>query len=231
VTTWRPGDAVVGLSEWLRTRVGTHAEFVVLDADALVPAPAGLPAAEASTLPVNALTAAQALDLAGLAAGQTLAVTGAAGAIGGLAVELARLRGIEVVALASPADRDFLTGRGARFVPRGDRPAAAVRAVAPDGVDGLLDTASLGAPALGAVRDGGVFVGVIPPAIPAAERDIRVTGVAHHYDAAMLGDLLDHAAAGRITARVAATFPLTEAVEAHTLAGKGGVRGRVVLLP
>ncbi|MBA3276386.1 MAG: alcohol dehydrogenase catalytic domain-containing protein [Chloroflexia bacterium] len=52
------GDAVVGLSDWLRTQVGTHAEYVVLDAGALAPAPAGVSPIEAATLPANGLAAA-----------------------------------------------------------------------------------------------------------------------------------------------------------------------------
>jgi NADPH:quinone reductase len=224
-------DSVVGLSGWLRSRVGTHAEFVVLPAADLAPAPPGMPPEAAATLPANALTAAYALDLLRLAEGQTLAITGAGGAVGGYALELARLRGISVIALASAQDEAFLTERGATFAARTEEPARALRAVAPNGVDGLLDTAVLGGQVLPAVADRGVYIGVIPPAEPVAERWIRVQTVDLQPDGARLRELAALAADGRLTPRVAQTFGFDDAAKAHALAQTPGVRGRVVLVP
>src|SRR2546429_2028541 len=133
VTGFAAGDAVVGLSDWFDTQIGAQAEYIVLGADALAPAPAGLSPVEASTLPLNALTAQQALDLLGLAEGQTLGVTGAAGAVGAFAVELAVRRGLRVYGIAGPQDEEFVRGPGARFVPRTDDPAGALRAAVPGG--------------------------------------------------------------------------------------------------
>ncbi|MFC6017626.1 NADP-dependent oxidoreductase [Plantactinospora solaniradicis] len=226
-----PGQPVVGLSDWLATRVGTHAEFVVLPATALAPAPARVTPQEAATLPANALTAVQALDLLGLARGQTLAITGAGGAVGGYAVELARLRGIRVLAIGSAPDERFLTSRDARYVPRSDDPAGALRAITPDGVDGLLDAAVLGTAVLGAVRDGGVFVSVIPPATPPAERGIRMEIVGLHSDGAQLRELVRLVERGHLTLRVADVLPFEQASEAHARFAKGGLRGRIVLVP
>ncbi|CAM5409026.1 Dehydrogenase OS=Streptomyces glaucescens OX=1907 GN=SGLAU_19275 PE=4 SV=1 [Streptomyces glaucescens] len=76
---WNVGDEVVALHYGPVKPLGTHAEYVVVDADAVAPAPAGVDAVHAATLPLNALTAVQALDLLGLEAGQSLLVTGAAG--------------------------------------------------------------------------------------------------------------------------------------------------------
>jgi NADPH:quinone reductase len=246
-----PGDPVVGMSDWLATNVGTQAEFVVLDAAALAPAPSGIALTAASTLPVNALTALAALDRLDLREGQTLAVTGAGGAVGGYAVELARHRGIRTVALGAEQDEGFLTGLGAEFVgvgpldrglrsaspadgptksgPRPDDPAAALRSVVPGGVDGLLDAAVVGAPALGAVRDGGVFVAVLPPAAPPAERGIRVETVGVRSDGARLRDLVRLVERGGLTLRVARTLPFAQAAQAHARFAEGGVRGRLVL--
>jgi NADPH2:quinone reductase len=231
VTGFELGDAVIGMSDWLTSHAGTHAEHVALDAAALAPAPTTVPAVEAATLPANALTAVQALDLLHLPAGGTLAVTGAGGAVGGYAVELARLRGLEVVGVGSEQDRAFVTRLGAAFVGRSDDPAAAVRGMVTEGVDGLLDTASLGAPALDAVRDGGGYVGVIRPAAPAAERDIRVVTVGVHSDGQTLRELAALVDDDRLTLRVADTFPFENAADAHTLLAHRGVRGRPVLLP
>jgi len=226
-----PGQPVLGLSDWLVTRVGTHAEFVVLPGSALAPPPAGTTPTEAATLPANALTAAQALDLLGLTEGQTLAVTGAGGAVGGYAVELARLRGLRVLAIGAAQDETFLTARDAIFVPRGDEPARAVRAVTPDGVDGLLDAAVLGAGVLGAVRDGGGYVGVVAPAAPPAERQVRVKVVGLRSDGGRLRELVRLVEQGRLTPRVADVLPFAQAAEAHARFARGGLRGRVVLVP
>jgi NADPH:quinone reductase-like Zn-dependent oxidoreductase len=224
------GEAVVGTSDWLRTHVGTHAEHVVLDAGALAPAPTSVPSVEAATLPVNALTAVQALDLLSLSPGDTLAVTGAGGAVGGYAVELARLRGLQVLGIGSEQDRTFLTKLGATFVLRSEDPAGAVRDIIADGVDGVLDTAALGPAALAAVRDGGAFLSVLRPATPTAQRGIRVDTVSVHSDGNALRDLVALVDDDRLTLRVADTFTLEESAQAHALLARHGVRGRPVLL-
>jgi NADPH:quinone reductase len=142
VTRFRPGEQVIGLRDLIDVPLGTFAEYVVLDAGAVAAAPDRLTPAEAATLPLNALTADQALDLLGLAPGRTLLVTGAAGALGGYAVELGARRGLRVVALAAPRDEAAVRGFGAHwFVPRSQEPAAAVRAVVPGGVDAVIDAA------------------------------------------------------------------------------------------
>lgn len=231
VAEFAVGDQVVGLCEWMWTRHGAQAEYVVVNADTLAPAPAGTELVAASTVPANALTAAQALDELDLAEGQTLAITGAAGAVGGYAVELARLRDIRVLAVASPQDEPFLVKRGAEFVPRDSDPAAAVRRVVPAGVDALLDAASLGSAALGAVRDGGRFASLIPPATPPAERGIQVHTPRLRADGTRLRVLVALVERGELTPRVAGVLPLDRVAEAHAEAAKGGVRGRFVLVP
>jgi NADPH:quinone reductase-like Zn-dependent oxidoreductase len=231
VDGFAPGDLVVGMSDWLATQAGTQAEFAVLNASALAPAPAGVPMTRASTIPVNALTALQALEALGLAEGQWLAVTGAGGAVGAYAVELATQRGIRVAALGDERDEAFVTGLGAQFVARSDVPAGALRAAVPAGADALLDAAALGDAAIGAVRDGGVFVPLIPPAAPVPERDIRVAPVGVHSDPAQLRQLVALAERGRLTTRVAGTMPFGRAAEAHAAMAAGGVRGRLVLVP
>ena len=80
---------------------GAYCESVVLAADSVVKIPAGATVVEASTLPMNGLTARQSLDQLGLRAGQTLAVTGAAGCYGGYVVQLAKAEGLRVIADAS----------------------------------------------------------------------------------------------------------------------------------
>lgn len=223
------GDRVIGMSDRLDLPVKAQAEQVVLDADVVAPAPGDLVAA--ATLPLNASTALQGLDLLGLAPGQTVLVTGAAGAVGGFAVELAVARGLRVVAAASDGDEELVRGLGAsEFVPRSAPLADAVRRAVPGGVDGALDAAVVGLPALDAVRGGGAFVSVISGAMPLPLRGIRVANVFVRADGAALRELSALAARGALTLRVADTLPLADVAEAHRRLEKGGLRGRLVLV-
>ena len=123
---------------------GAYREQIVLEARAVVPAPAGTTHVEACTLPMNGLTARQSLDLLGLSAGQTLAVTGAAGAYGGYVVQLAKAEGLTVITDASEADHALVASLGADIiVRRGDDVATRILAHFPHGVDGLADGAVL----------------------------------------------------------------------------------------
>ncbi|MFF3460840.1 NADP-dependent oxidoreductase [Streptomyces sp. NPDC002619] len=219
---WSVGDQVVALDHGMVKPLGAHAEYVVVDADAVAKAPVTADAAHAATLPLNALTAVQALDLLELAPGQSLLVTGAAGAVGGYAVQLAAHRGIAVTALARQGDEELVRSLGAdRFVAEGEAA----------GFDAVLDAAVLGEPALAWVRDGGAYVGVIPQAHPASERGVRTTSVAVAADGARLADLVRLVDSGVLTLRVAETYPLEEAAKAHARLAEGGVRGRLVLVP
>ncbi|MGW3396264.1 NADP-dependent oxidoreductase [Streptomyces hydrogenans] len=219
------GDRVIGISTGHHTPLGTHAEYVVLDADAVAAAPATLDDAQAASLPLNTLSAAQALDMLDLTEGQSLLVTGAAGGVGTHAVELARLKGLEVTALASADDEEFLASRGAdHFLPREEPLALAA-------YDGVLDAAGLGRAALAAVRDGGTYIGLWPGREPECERGIRIDALDVRGDGAQLAELARHAETGALLARVARTYPLDAAAEAHALLASGGLRGRIVLIP
>ncbi|MFF3978649.1 NADP-dependent oxidoreductase [Streptomyces sp. NPDC001828] len=231
VDDFEAGEAVVGLSDWFATMAGAQAEYIVLNASAVAIAPSGVPATEAATLPLNGLTALQALDLLGLSEGQSLVVTGAAGAVGGYALQLAARRGLKVYGVAGPEDREFVTAAGATFIGRTENLSEAVRAALPAGADGVLDTAVLGAAALAAVRDGGAYTGVFGPAAPEPERGIRVDAVSVQSNADQLAELVFLVESGALTLRVARTFGFDEAAEAHAQFAKGGTRGRLVLVP
>ncbi|MFF8770524.1 alcohol dehydrogenase catalytic domain-containing protein [Kitasatospora sp. NPDC015120] len=233
VTGFAVGDEVIGLRDRLDVPLGSYADALVLDATALAPAPPGVTAVEAATLPLNGLTALQALDLLDLPAGATLLVTGAAGAVGGFAVQLAARRGLRVVALAGEQDAAPLRELGAEWhVPRdAPDPAAEVRALVPGGVDGALDAALLGVTALGAVRNRGSFVAVAAGAAPLGLRGIRVAHVWVTADGAALAGLAALAARRELALRVADTLPLERAAAAHRRLVRGGLRGRLVLVP
>lgn len=231
VTGFAAGDRVIGLRDRLDQPLGTHADQVVLDAGDVAPAPAGVDSAAAATIPLNGLTAVQALDALGLQAGQTLLVTGAAGGLGGFGVELAAMRGLRVIAAAGDGDEELARGLGAKqFVPRSADLAAAVRELVPGGVDAVFDAAVLGYPALDAVRAGGAFAAFIG-AGPVPLRGVRVLPITIHADGAALTALSGLAAAGKLSLRVAGTYPLAEAAKAHERLEAGGMRGRLVLIP
>ncbi|MFC4998223.1 NADP-dependent oxidoreductase [Dactylosporangium cerinum] len=227
VTGFAAGDRVVGLCDRLPLPVKAQAEYAVLDAGAVGRLPPDVDLTAAATLPLNALTAAQALDLTGLHPGQTLLVTGAAGAVGGYTVELAARAGLRVIAVAAESDEHLVRELGAEHVvARSAEPAPAVRELAPGGVDGVVDAASVGIAALDAVRGGGAFVAVLHGAPPPL-RGIRVANVWIRADGPRLAAL----AAARLRLRVADTLPLDRVADAHRALEAGGLRGRLVLLP
>lgn len=212
---------------------GGYRTDVVLPAASVVRVPAGASDVEAATLPMNGLTARAALDQLGLQPGQTLAVTGAAGAFGGYVVQLAKADGLVVVADAKDSDVDLVRDLGADVVlPRGDGFADQVRAEYPAGVDGLADGALLDALALPAVKDDGA-VATVRGYRGDGRRGLRVTPVMvreHAEDHAALDRLRQQAESGVVTLRVADTYPAEQAAEAHRRLEAGGVRGRLVLL-
>ncbi|MFI9819757.1 NADP-dependent oxidoreductase [Streptomyces sp. NPDC052013] len=220
---WSAGEEVVALQHGMIKPLGTHAEYVVVPADAVARAPRTADAVHAATLPLNALTAAQALDLLDPAPGSSLLVTGAAGAVGGYAVQLAALRGVSVTGLAREEDEAFVRSLGAARFVSGEPEAG--------GFDAVLDAAVLGERALSWARDGGRYAGVIPSAVPAAERGVRVAAVEVEADGSRLAELVRLVDEGSLTLRVAETYALADAVKAHARLAEGGVRGRLVLHP
>ncbi|MEV4254760.1 NADP-dependent oxidoreductase [Spirillospora sp. NPDC049652] len=217
------GDEVIGFSPWLRTTVGAHAEYVVLDAAWLTSAPAGVPATEAATLPTNGLVAAQALDLLALPAGSTVLVTGAAGQVGGFVLALARVAGLRATGLAGAGDREFVESLGAAFLPRSGGPTGTF--------DAVIDLAVMGPALLDVVRDGGGYVAASPPLRPEPVRGIRTFAMEVQPDGSRLSELVKLVISGDIPLRVAGVYPFTDAAAAHDRLARGGVRGGVVVVP
>ncbi|MBM9468924.1 NADP-dependent oxidoreductase [Nakamurella leprariae] len=229
------GQRVMAIVHPRRPLGGSYAQYVVVPADAVAPVPEGISDAEASTLPMNGLTVLSALQHLDLSPGQTLGVTGAAGAVGGYAVQLGKHAGLRVIADASERDEELVRSFGPDVVVRSSRDpqqeTAAFRAVAPDGVDGLLDAAVLDAGALPIVKDGGALVTVRFWEGP-SERGIRIHAVKvrdHLRDGASIADLAELVTANVLTLRVAQTYPAEEAAAAHERLQAGGTRGRLVL--
>ena len=225
------GDAVMAMVVPNASH-GAYREQIVLNARSVVPAPAGTSHVEACTLPMNGLTARQSLDLLGLSSGQTLAVTGAAGAYGGYVIQLAKTEGLTVIADASEADRELVTDLGADIVVlRGDDVASRLREHFSDGVDGLADGAVQNELVIPAVRDGGAFTSV-RGFIGKPLRDISFTAtMVRTYDGEFekLDRLRQLVESGSITLRVADTYTPERAGEAHRRLEAGGTRGRLVI--
>ncbi len=203
---------------------GAYAEHIVVPAESVVPAPAGTGHAEASTLLMNAATARLALDTLALPKGATVAVTGAAGAVGGYAIELAKADGLTVVADAAPHDRDLVHGFGAdHVVDRGTDVAARIRESAPAGVPGLVDgsdSARGGCPRGRGRRRPCRAARLAGP----AERGVTVTPVfvaSVRADTVLLDTLRRQAEEGVLSLRVAKVLPASDAAEAHRLLEAG----------
>jgi len=233
VDQWKVGDEVAGITvPGKLPGKGGYAQRVVLPADSLMRIPRGSTFAQASTLPMNGLTAVRALDLLDLAPGATLAVTGGAGAFGGYTIALAKARGLRVIADGAHSDEELLRRLGADIVvERGPGIAQRIVAAADGQVDGVADGALIGGELLDALVDGAPFAVVRDVAIE-PERGITVHRVSV-VDYAKRADLLDQLRAfaedGTIELRVAETFAPTEAPEIHHRLAAGGVRGRLVI--
>ncbi len=211
---------------------GGYMESLVLPAGSVVASPSGASDVEASTLPMNGLTARLTLDLLGLSPGQTIAVTGAAGAYGGYMVQLAKADGLRVVADASEADDALVHALGADVVVRrGDDVSDRIRQAVPGGVDAVADGSVQNELLFPAIRDGGSFATVrgfsadTPRGIKIHPVRVRDYVLAHDQ----LDRLRQQVDDGAVTLRVAQTFRPEDAGLAHRMLESGGVRGRLVI--
>ena len=120
---------------------GCYAEYVTCQAEQMAPVPDGLDGTDAAAVPVDGLTALQGLtDVLGVGGGQTVLITAAAGGLGHLAVQIARVLGANVIATASVDDHEFLHTLGAADVVDHAKPdwPDQVRALAGGGVQRVL---------------------------------------------------------------------------------------------
>jgi NADPH:quinone reductase-like Zn-dependent oxidoreductase len=228
------GEQVMAAVTPRRVDGGAQAQMIVVPEASVVPIPDGVTLQQASTLPMNGLTAMLGLELLGVQAGQTLAVTGGAGLLASYVIVLAKEAGLRVIADAKPSDVELVRSYGADVVvARGEGFVEAVRDAVPDGVDALYDTALLHDAVFGAIRDGGAMVVVRGWKPDATERGVQVKQVfvgtvLERTD--WLQDLRRLASDGRLRLRVAAEYPPEQAAEAQRLMDAGGLRGRAVIV-
>lgn len=224
------GRRVVGFVAQPWMRGGVLAERVAVPSALLAPLPAELDWATGSALPVSAITAQLLVRAAGVARDEVVLVTGAAGMVGGLAVQLARARGARVVGAVRERDIDEARALGAETTVDTAGLLEQVRERWPEGVSACLDTLGL-VDAVACVRDGGALVTTQPTAVPEPTRGIEPHPVQAQPDAAALAPLAEEAAAGRLTVRVAETLPLDQFRRGYEMLRTGGIRGKIVLTP
>lgn len=228
----RVGEDVTAIVLPFGPRGGAYAEHVIVRASHVFPTPKGMDSLAAATLPMNGLTAVMALDTLALSKGAIIAVTGAAGALGGYVVQLARAAGLQVIADASEADEALVRGLGAHHVVRrGVDVAGRIRDLQPAGVAGLVDASVQNIEVTPAIADGGTMVIVRAwsgdPGRGIRKEHVSVSQGAGRAD--LLAKLRQSIEKGVLTPRVARSYPAEEAAAAHRAMEAGGVRGRLVL--
>jgi NADPH:quinone reductase-like Zn-dependent oxidoreductase len=227
VTGFAVGDRVLAHEAPLPGGSGFWAERVLINAEHAAACPPGLDAAHAAALPVNGLTALQALEKLDLSRGQRLLITNGGGGTGALAIQLAAADGIEVTTTASAAAAERLLGLGAMEVVDYHDPnwSAKVRG----GFDAaLIIAAGTADTALPLVRDGGQLCSLTSDA-PPEERSITSWDLYVEPNAAQLAQLAEQAAAG--TLKLAPEpLALSEGPAAFTRAVTGRAGGKKIVL-
>lgn len=215
------GDEVLGWSD-----TGSYAQYAL--ATTVTRMPAGLDWPHAVALPVAGETAERVLDLLGVSAGETVLIHGAAGAVGTLAVQLALARGATVIGTAGPANQDYLASLGATPTLYGEGLIERVRALAPDGVDAVLDAAGKGALEDSITLRGGTERIVTLADFRAHQLGITFSTGGQEHSTARLAALAQDAATGKVVTTVTA-YPLAQAATAQQVSDTGHVRGKLVI--
>lgn len=231
VTTVKPGDAVIG---WVDTR-SSQAEYTVAEAANLAPKPTGLPWEVAGAIPVAGFTAWAMVRAVGVKSGDTVVVSGAAGGVGSIAVQLAKRKGATVVGLAGPSNHDWLRRHGVLPVAYGEGAAERIRDAVPEGqaVDVFLDTygGDYVELALNDLKVSPERVDTIVRFDAGAKYGVKLDGNAAGASAATLSELATLAADKELEIPLAHTYPLGDVRVAYTQLAKGHVRGKIVLIP
>jgi NADPH:quinone reductase-like Zn-dependent oxidoreductase len=224
------GDEVFGLADQLRD--GAAAEYVAIEARNVARKPQTVDHVHAAAVPRAGLTAWQALfDHGKLARGQTVVIHGAGGAVGSMAVQLARWAGAEVIGTGRSHSRALATELGAdRYI--------ALDAGWPEDVAGQADLVfdTIGGDVLAAsaalLRPGGTLISVKAAAsLPTTRDGIKTLIFIQESSRAQLTELARLVDEGHLRPQVGAVYPLAEAVKAYGAKAAGGIPGRIVLQP
>jgi NADPH:quinone reductase len=228
VQAFAAGDAAIGWTD----RRGSHAERLNVPVDHLILKPSALSWEAAGSLYVVGVTAYAAVRAVGAGSGDTVVVSAAAGGVGSVAVQLLKVRGSTVIGIASAAHHAWLESVGVTPVAYGDGLADRIRALAPSGVDALIDT--FGAEYVHLAVELGVAperTDTVIAFAAAAETGAKTEASSDASTTDVLGEVADLVASGRITIPIAASYPLEEVQAAYTELAKRHTRGKVVLIP
>jgi len=228
VTRFAVGDAVLGFVD---TR-GSHAEMVVADVANLVARPGDVPWAVAGSLFVVGTTAYAAVRAVSLVPGDTVVVSGAAGGVGSLAVQLAADAGATVIGLASEGHHRWLAGHGVIPVVYGDGVAERIKEAGKGRIDAFIDTFGSG------YVEMAIGLGVAPHRIDtiidrtaAQEYGTKTEGSAAAASAEVLAELAGLIAEGRLEIPIAKVYPLADVREAYRELEQRHTLGKIVLEP
>jgi NADPH:quinone reductase-like Zn-dependent oxidoreductase len=219
------GDEVIGFTD----HRASHAEYAVVEVQNLTAKPAQVSWEVAGSLAIAGSTAYGAVRAVSPKSGDTVAVSGAAGGVGSIAVQLARRAGADVIGIAGPTKHDWLAAHGITPVAYG---AGLVDRLREAGLDAFIDGHGGGYVKLA------VDLGVAPERIDtiidfaaAQEYGVQAAGGEGVRSAAVLAELAGLVASGELEVPIAATFPLDEVRTAYALLGQGHTLGKIVLLP
>jgi NADPH:quinone reductase-like Zn-dependent oxidoreductase len=228
VDRFAPGDEVIGFTD----NRASHAEYAVVDERNLIPRPSGVSWEVAGSLYVVGTTAYAAVRAVSLERGDTVVVSGAAGGVGSIAVQLARQAGARVIGLASEPNHPWLTRHGVVPVTYGPGVAERIREAAGGAVDAFIDTFGDG------YVDLALELGVRPRRIDtiidmaAAERHgVKTDGNAAAASAEVLAELAGLVDKGALEVPIAHTYPLGEVREAYRELERRHTHGKIVLRP
>jgi NADPH:quinone reductase-like Zn-dependent oxidoreductase len=221
----KAGDEVLGFTD----RRASHAEYVIAEAQNLTAKPSNVPWEVAGSLAIAGTTAYASVRAVSLKPGDTVAVSGAAGGVGSIAVQLARRMGAEVIGIAGPANHDWLAAHGIAPLTYGEGLADRLREAR---INAFIDTYGSGYVKLA------IDLGLAPDRIntiidfaAAKEYGVKSEGSQSAINAAVLAELAGLVACGDLEVPIAATFPLDEVRSAFELLEQGHTRGKIVLLP
>jgi NADPH:quinone reductase-like Zn-dependent oxidoreductase len=225
-----PGDEVIGFSN----KRASQAELVLVEAGDLTPKPENVSWEVAGSLYVVGVTAWGVVHAVEPKEGETVVISGAAGGVGSLAVQLARRTGATVIGLASESNHEWLKSHGVIPVAYGDGVADRIRAAAaPGGVDAFIDTHGNGyvelALALGVATE---RIDTIVDFAAAAKHGVKTDGGAEAGPGAkVLAELAALIADGHLDVPIASVYPLAQVREAYTELERRHTHGKIVLMP
>jgi NADPH2:quinone reductase len=226
VTEFTPGDAVLGWSE----QRSAQAEYVAIGASQLIRKPASLDWFRAGSLFVVATTAVAAVRAVALKPGDVVAIGGAAGGVGSLAVQLARRTGARIIGIASDDSAQFLHSVGVEQAAYGDGLAQRLQALAPKGLDAFIDLFGGGyvdlAVTLGVARD---RINTVIDFAAAQKHGVKTDGSAAAASRETLASVANLIAWGEIVMPLTAIYPFTAVREAYIELARRKARGKIVL--